>query len=588
MLKTTAITLSPKSLITIIIAFCLYILLGLYSIHWLADTTDYNAGYDFNLYFNALTNAGGGQNPYLPDETSKSLLYHPFALVFLSIFSWLGVNGALSLWTVLSIVAWIATVFLLIKLTKPKNGQLNNRWFIWVVFGIFLTFAPFWETLYMGQINAFVALSLVLTLYYSENKHPNLAGIFLGLAIVLKLSPIIMLAYFFLMRQYRVIAVSLITLVILTTVAAFQFGWAIVGDFLTILPVLGAEIRPTKHNQSILSLSYRFLGLLTDINMKNALIQFHKALFAGILGVLLLMGFNNVLWTKQARMWLFGTLVTFITISSPLVWYHHSIFLVIPLLFMVRYQPHYLMGISLLTIGLIQGNRLFELYVGRYAVLALLAHFILMGVIATTYIKAIQPRKKIFWVWLAAGLFSLVLLIGITLRDDEGVLLTQTIQQAASPTQPVSADFGMATLEGYRVDLTRLSVRSEILLTTFWKPTSSFAEVSSQLPAKVFVHLRNDDNENVVQADHVLFGEAGEPQPFTGYIAIIQVWDSAKEGNEQLPDKTTISIPDNLPANTYQLYTGLYNPDTLERYRIFNDTDDENTILLGSVEIKTR
>ena len=591
--KTGITPFAPINLI-ITIALGLYILLGLYSIHWLDSTTEYRAGRDFYIYYDALTaKVQANQDPYAPYEIGQSFLYHPFTLIFLSLFSWLGSKLALFFWTVLSIAAWIMAILILLNLANQNEG--GNIWLksgylsvaTWV---LFLTFAPFWETLYMGQINALVVLLLALTFYYSENKQPVLAGICLTLAIVFKTTPVILLFYFLVIRQFRVVAVVLIMFFFLTVLAAIWFGRLVINNYFQIVLLLSSAIHPTKHNQSILSLTYRFLEQVTEIGLTHALKTFHKVFFIEIFGVLFLLSIINVSWSKQTRMWLFGALVALMTISPPIVWYHHSALLLLPLIFIMRIKPYASMGIGLITIALIQGNRFFELNVERYAIFSLLAHLILTSVMVATYFKMVNFwRRKLLFAGISVGLAAALVVTAISLRDDEGVPLTQTLKQALSPIKSVSADFDLIILQGYRVDLTRLNADSEIYLTTFWQPNASFAEISAGFPVKVFVHLRNKNNENVAQADHILFGdEAGNPQPFTGYLAISAKWDMAKEKKHRLRDETTLSIPVNLPPGVYQLYTSLYNPATFERYQILNDVSNEDAVLLGDVIIPNK
>lgn len=583
---------TPVATISLIItiALGLYILSGIYSIHWLADSTDYEMGRDFYIYYDALTTkAQANQDPYAPYEIGQSFFYHPFALIFLSLFSWMGAKWALFFWTALGIAAWIITISILLNLTSQNEEwykRVKQGYLPVVIWILFLTFAPFLETLYMGQINTLVVLLLALTFYYSENKQPVLAGICLTLAIVFKTSPIIILVYFLATRQFRVIAATLITLCILTALAAIWFGWPVISSFFETTRLLSGEVHPTKHNQSILSLSYRFLEQSTTISLTNALKSLHKVLFAGIFGILFLLSIVSDSWSKQTRLWIFGALVVLMTISSPLVWYHHSALLLIPLIFIMRAKSNVLMGIGLIAMALIQGTRFFELNVSRYAVPTLLAHFILISIMVTVLFKmVVLGRKKLLLAGISAGFVALLLLTTMSLRDDEGVLLTDTLKQAVSPTKPISADFGVIALKGYRVDLTRLKATSKIYLTTFWQPVGSFAEVSPAFPVKVFIHLRNKNNETVAQADHILFGKAGNPQPFTGYLAISNVWDIAKQEKRHIQDEATISIPKDLSPGTYQLNIGLYDPDTFERYQILNDVSGENAILLENIRI---
>ena len=58
-----------------------------------------------------------------------------------------------------------------------------------------------------------------------------------------------------------------------------------------------------------------------------------------------------------------------------------------------------------------------------------------------------------------------------------------------------------------------------------------------------------------------------------------------QDGVETIIDPITLPIPENLPAGTYTLYTGMYQLNTLERLPVTNDTTGENAILLGEITL---
>lgn len=104
-------------------------------------------------------------------------------------------------------------------------------------------------------------------------------------------------------------------------------------------------------------------------------------------------------------------------------------------------------------------------------------------------------------------------------------------------------------------------------------PVRLFWEVESPVSTdyKVFAHLRNDENQTVAQADH---------QPFAGLLPT-----SAWPASEVIAETFWLSLPADLPAGTYRLLVGLYQPDTGERLPVVNDVSGENAVIVGTVSV---
>lgn len=371
----------PISLIVAIFGLGIYAALALFSEYWLGVITNHSLGGDFYIYYDAFLKAIEGKNPYLPYQIGSSFVYHPFMLSFLSLFSWQGKLSAAIYWMVSSTLAWVFVIWLAFSFTqKTLEGHVsesNRKSFGWVL-AIFLGFAPFLETIHIGQINVFVILALCLMFAFSENEKPFLAGFFLAVAIVFKTSPIIFVFYYLIQRKFRIVLSCAVSLIIMSLIPIGQFSLNVLWDFLAILPKLGGEIHPTNYNQSILSLLFRVLQRFDFTEVDSVLIISHKILLGFFLGMVFLSSLIRPS-TKLTRLWEFALLLTLMTIFSPLVWYHHSIFLIIPSLLLLL-NPHRLyavFGAGLLLI--IQYERLFEYKVIDFALPIVMAHFILLG-----------------------------------------------------------------------------------------------------------------------------------------------------------------------------------------------------------------
>ncbi|HXV43808.1 MAG TPA: hypothetical protein VEC96_12155 [Anaerolineae bacterium] len=142
----------------------------------------------------------------------------------------------------------------------------------------------------------------------------------------------------------------------------------------------------------------------------------------------------------------------------------------------------------------------------------------------------------------------------------------------AEPLAPVKANFSdLVTLEGYSLDLKTIAPDRTVQLGLYWRPQTS----QIPKPYKVFVQLRDDQDQTVAQADHFIFEGL-----LTG-----AVMGQLKDRHEWLRDTADLALPENLPAGTYRLLVGLYDPDTFERIPIIADTSGENAVLLETISI---
>lgn len=121
---------------------------------------------------------------------------------------------------------------------------------------------------------------------------------------------------------------------------------------------------------------------------------------------------------------------------------------------------------------------------------------------------------------------------------------------------------GTVELKGFSLDDAMLFSGKPTQLTLFWKAHQPLFN------GKVFVHLRNNDNQTVVQADHFP-SEAIAP-------LLMNSWPVG----ETVPDVSYFTLPSDIPPGEYRLLVGIYNPQTLERLPVNNDTTGENAVVL--------
>jgi hypothetical protein len=142
-------------------------------------------------------------------------------------------------------------------------------------------------------------------------------------------------------------------------------------------------------------------------------------------------------------------------------------------------------------------------------------------------------------------------------------------QPAPVPAEPLArleANFSnVIRLEGYSLDLTTMAPDGTFSVGLYWRPTGAPSR-----PFKVFVQLRNAQGQTIAQSDHYLLEG----------LLTLEAWNALQQKGEWLRDTADLRLP--LPANggPYRLFVGFYDPDTLDRVPILNDTSGENAVVI--------
>jgi alpha-1,2-mannosyltransferase len=182
-----------------------------------------------------------------------------------------------------------------------------------------LCFAPLWDDLYAGQINTFVLLALALVLLWGNRGSQVAAGAALAVAIVLKTSPALLLLYFVVRRQWRAIGAAAVGVVLLSAAAALVWRVEYLGTYVDV------TLRAANSTFDYMNLSLQALCLRWCGEGGGAIV--HKVVCVAAL-VFALRGPG-----------VFARLVVVMTMASPLVWYHHLVYLLVPIVALLRTAP---------------------------------------------------------------------------------------------------------------------------------------------------------------------------------------------------------------------------------------------------------
>lgn len=269
------------------------------------------------------------------DQDVYPYLYPPGTLLALSPLSLLSYNQASLSFYFLN-VAVIALLYY--KLYTIFLADFRSRFWLLFCFAILIGSDAVTATLRYGQINLLAALAILMAWDWARRgSRPVLVGILLGLAIVLKTYPAILLLAFLVRRQATALAAAILVPVVFALASLLLLGPGIWEDWLSRVAVTAsyaesplALISPdSPFNQGFNGVFSRLLGTTSAAKL--------SAFAASALVVLL-----SAVSVWQARCsadiryfdLAFAILTAATILVAPLSWHHHQVFVLPALLYL--------------------------------------------------------------------------------------------------------------------------------------------------------------------------------------------------------------------------------------------------------------
>jgi alpha-1,2-mannosyltransferase len=304
--------------ILLVFLFC-YLMLGIYTElrfiqikplpQWLHE--------DFSYYENALKQARDNINYYENRNIGTGFLYPPPALIIVELFAQIPSSRArVSFFTALN----IALLLLMINLIAKKYGySLEDTWW-WYILAV--GFAPFLELLHIGQINM-ITLFAVSMMFFFEKSRPEISGLWLSLGVVSKVTPLIYAIYLVVNRNYRAIISLCVGLILLGIIAGFRYGWEPLLKYPTLFRWLINEFPVSENSQSLMAKLFT-LGWISRASVPG----WQKVLSGYLLLVIVASSVLSI--NNKTREPLFLILSMGVMFSQNVFWYHHYVFILLP------------------------------------------------------------------------------------------------------------------------------------------------------------------------------------------------------------------------------------------------------------------
>lgn len=275
---------------------------------------------DFEVFYLSGQQVTHRQNPYL--RIGKDIVRNPPPAVMLfALFPLFPITVSQTLWFILSTTTFIVGSYLLFKILEISG------WKLWLSYlSLVFIFFPFRYNLGSGQVNNFLFLLIVFTFYFSLHKKDSLSGFSLALAIILKITPVLLLYPLILQKRVRIFLWCIFSLILIMLVTAVLTGFGIYKDYLAIPNSFLDFSVSSYYNQS-------FAGLLARLlhNTESSKLFVLLTLIAGL-------AYFFFLQVKLRKSTLRGNLITwnisilYMLIFAPFAWQYHFVIAVFPLL----------------------------------------------------------------------------------------------------------------------------------------------------------------------------------------------------------------------------------------------------------------
>jgi Glycosyltransferase family 87 len=305
---------------------------------------------DFAQEFLLVKAAWSGLDPYLPmpelaNRVMRSVpgpgmdfphpIPHPppVALLFFPL-GWLTYTQAAKVWFFFELACITLSVFLLLRwlgVRKRSTFALLGASLPWV-------WRPFTEELILGQLNAFLLVLLIAAWQELRSNKEIQGGIFLGLAVAIKLVAWPIVVFLMIQRNWRAALSALATTVVANMTASLLMGFDRVAYYyLKVGPSVSSLYHARSNNFSLWSLGWKLfegtgtpiLGGVTApplINAPSIAPYVSTSLVMALLIVSLLLTFRARNFDTS-----FGILICLLILISPVAWGIYLLPALIPL-----------------------------------------------------------------------------------------------------------------------------------------------------------------------------------------------------------------------------------------------------------------
>ena len=277
---------------------------------------------DFSTRYDSAVLLFHKANPYLNFKSFTPENYPPSFLLLLYPLIQLPLALASKIWLLIITLCLFVSLLLLYKIKPISSLKLAI-----ITFFAIISF-PFKFTLGMGQTNLILLLLICLFTYKIIKGRYLLAGIFLSLSIVIKLTPLLFIPYLFTNRNTRTLIFSFLSLLVFLLIPFFLFGKDINIYYFNqiFLPLVKDPAGGVYYNQSI-------TGFFSRLSLDVSLLNITRI-------AIVYLSFWTILKKKMGYFSAISLLTIVFLLINNFTWQHHLILLIIPFYFLITRKKY--------------------------------------------------------------------------------------------------------------------------------------------------------------------------------------------------------------------------------------------------------
>lgn len=289
-------------------------------------------------------------------------IYPSFLAAIISPLTKLPFNQARFIWELFCLMTFFGVVwFTFFLLGKQMKFDFTSL----IIIGVFFASMPTLETLTQGQINYQILLLILLAFYFERQNKSILGGVLLGIATLIKVSPIIMLLYFVHKKDFKFIQSFLIFSILALSLLYILFPNVDYVFISNVLPSISSK--PSLNNKAI-SVWWQYLFLDNEYINPIIISPITAKIFTittaiTILIITYLLFFKGRKYASDSNSPIllleYVALILSLMLLQPYLQIHHLVFSFIAIAFIVNFysnQKANILKISLLVLSFILIN----------------------------------------------------------------------------------------------------------------------------------------------------------------------------------------------------------------------------------------
>lgn len=316
----------------VILVICLgvFLLAGIKTdIFWLSwKPISSNLFSDFHIYERAVNDALTGPGPYSLRDIGDGYLYPPPALIIVEIFHY--IEPFQLKFLIYSLVNVVLLMIIVNRVSKYYGYSIKETWY-WYI--LCLGFAPFHELIFTGQINVITLFGIFLFFLWQETS-PIISGGGLSLAILTKVSPILLFGQLLITKNYKVMVSTFIWLGTLTALSILRYGASPMFTYPKFFFWLSSQFPIDNNSQSFVSKLVMTFGSA----MNGSEIQFTQRILMLYIFAIMAASMLLTIVGRQSKEPAFIIIILGMTILPNVMWYHHYVFILLPILVWIGWR----------------------------------------------------------------------------------------------------------------------------------------------------------------------------------------------------------------------------------------------------------